>query len=195
MTPSETPIKAIVDYWTPHEDECGLAIDWAEAHERCWRCGYKSNLEKCHIIPDSLWGPDVPSNFVLLCKRCHREAPNIKDPRFMWIWMRATCVPFYDLYWTFRGFLEFETMFGRMPFSGPDFKHIDVKEVVEVHLKDMLDEAIIHFGEGRLNPATIASIIAKIEESITGKNIDGSRKYCITDRLSRIIADLGLDDE
>ena len=28
----------IVDYWIGHEDECGLSVDFAEAHERCWRC-------------------------------------------------------------------------------------------------------------------------------------------------------------
>src|SRR5262249_7661154 len=66
------------------EDECGLGVDWSEAEERCWRCGYKSSLQKCHIVPDSLGGAARPSNLVLLCCRCHREAPNVADPRFMW---------------------------------------------------------------------------------------------------------------
>lgn len=77
----------IVNYWVSRQDECGLAVDWAEAHERCWRCGYKSRLHRCHIVPNAQGGPDEPSNLVLLCGRCHREAPNVADPSFMWLWL------------------------------------------------------------------------------------------------------------
>jgi len=49
-------IDQIIHYWLNHMDECGIGIDWSEAHERCWRCGYKTKLEKAHIIPDSLLG-------------------------------------------------------------------------------------------------------------------------------------------
>lgn len=38
----KTSIIEIVDYWTGRQDECGLSVDWAEAHERCWRCGCKN---------------------------------------------------------------------------------------------------------------------------------------------------------
>jgi HNH endonuclease len=158
--------EEIVNYWATREDECGLAVDWAEAHERCWRCGYKSRLQECHIVPKSLGGQDVQSNLVLLCGRCHREAPNVADPRFMWIWMRTTCVPLYDLYWTTRGVQEFEKMFGRKPFASLDFDAVSEKEALEL-LREEMKKAIIHFGEGRMNPSTIASIFALIEERIT----------------------------
>jgi hypothetical protein len=158
--------EEIVNYWTAREDECGLAVDWAEAHDRCWRCGYKSRLQQCHIVPKSLGGQNDPSNLVLLCGRCHREAPNVADSRFMWIWMRATCVPFYDLYWTTRGVQEFERMFGRKPFSSFDFDAVSEKEALEL-LREEMKKAIIHFGEGRVNPSAIASIFALIEERVT----------------------------
>ncbi len=35
----KTTIAEAVDYWSRHQSECGLSVDWAEAHERCWRCG------------------------------------------------------------------------------------------------------------------------------------------------------------
>lgn len=70
----KTSQKAIIDYWIKHQDEGELGVDWAEAHERCWRCGYKSRLERCHIIPSSLGGTDNPCNLILLCHRCHKEA-------------------------------------------------------------------------------------------------------------------------
>ena len=53
-----TTIPEIVDYWAKHTGECGLSVDFAE---------------RCHIVPASLGGEDTPSNFVILCKRCHLE--------------------------------------------------------------------------------------------------------------------------
>lgn len=166
--PIKTSFREIVNYWVKHEDESGLGVDWADAYKRCWRCGYQSKLERCHIIPHSLDGPDTPSNFVLLCHRCHREAPNVKDPRFMWIWLRATCVPFYDSYWTIRGNFEFEQMFGRLPFSEIELSESQ-KQLAEKFFEEEIRNATIHFGEGRMNPSTIACIFARVEERLTGK--------------------------
>jgi 5-methylcytosine-specific restriction endonuclease McrA len=83
MSTIRTQLKDIVAYWETLQDESGLSVDWAEALERCWRCGYKSALQRCHIVPDALGGSDTPSNFVLLCGRCHREAPNVADAEFI----------------------------------------------------------------------------------------------------------------
>ena len=160
--------EEIIDYWAVREDECGLAVDWSEAHERCWRCGYNSRLQRCHIVPRSQGGSNDPSTLVLLCGRCHREAPNVKDARFMWIWMRSTCVPFYDLYWTTRGIHEFEKMFGRKPLTSSDFNSVSEKEALDL-LREEMQKVTIHFGEGRLNPSTIASIFALLEEKLTGR--------------------------
>ncbi|AXB43979.1 HNH endonuclease [Amycolatopsis albispora] len=161
--------KQIVDYWAAVEDESGLAVDWAEAHERCWRCGYRSRLERCHIIPDSLGGRASPDNLVLLCGRCHREAPNHAEPEYMWRWLRATCVPLYDTYWTIRGTAEFEVMFGRKPLECLLAAGIAVDELTDgfrAVLKDEFARAVIHFGEGRLNPSTIACIMAEAERKL-----------------------------
>jgi hypothetical protein len=159
--------QKIVDYWAGRESECGLGVDWSEAHSRCWRCGYESTLQRCHIVPASRGGTKEPSNLVLLCARCHREAPNISDPRFMWIWLRTTCVPVYSLYWSVRGAQEFEKMFGRMPFTAPEFDRFSREEALSVTRSEM-EKAIMHFGEGHLNPSTIACIFALVEERLTG---------------------------
>lgn len=172
MTKNNVSIQDIVNYWSKRESECGLGVDWAEAHERCWRCGYKSSLERCHIIPRALGGSDEPSNLVLLCSRCHLEAPNINDPRFMWIWIRATCVPFYDTYWIDRGIKEFEVMFKRKPFHGPEFDKMNLsKDIIQQLMAKEMQKAIAHFGEGRLNPSTIACVFTLIEEQLTGNLI------------------------
>lgn len=166
MPPTSTRSE-IVAYWASRADECGLGADWAEALERCWRCGYRSELQRCHIIPEALVGANDASNLVLLCGRCHREAPNVSDPRFMWIWLRSTCVAFYDTYWTAKGAEEFELMFGRRPFEGEDFRDVDLSRAIEA-LRQKLAMATIHFGEGRMNPSTIASVFALVEEELIG---------------------------
>jgi hypothetical protein len=164
----KTRHQEIVDYWVSIDDECRLGVDFTEAHERCWRCGYRASLQRCHIVPDSLGGVDHPSNRVLLCGRCHREAPNHTNPKYMWVWLRATCSSLYDIYWTQRGFEEFEKMFGRKPFSELDESQASTNEAVEL-LRDELRNTTIHYGEGRLNPSTIACVIAEIEEKLGQK--------------------------
>ena len=71
----------------------------------CWACGYYATtdadldnpmhpspytcwndpkwLQKCHIVPHSIGGQEDASNLVLLCKRCHKEAPDNKKARHM----------------------------------------------------------------------------------------------------------------
>ncbi|MDI1352804.1 MAG: HNH endonuclease signature motif containing protein [bacterium] len=105
--------QQIIDYWSIRVYEGDLSIDFSEADERCWRCGYKSSLEKCHIVPHSLGGKDEPSNYVLLCKLCHEENPNVDDPNIMWDWLKAHKVDFYDTYWVLRGLKEYEFIYGK----------------------------------------------------------------------------------
>lgn len=164
----KTSHQEIINYWEVHEEESKLGIDWAEAHERCWRCADKSQLERCHIVPHSLGGSEDPSNLVLLCFPCHREAPNISDSRFMWIWLRSTCVPFYDTYWSIRASFEFEQMFGRLPFRDIGLNEKQL-QLVEQFMMEEIKDITIHFGEGRVNLSTIACIFAKVEEKFTGQ--------------------------
>jgi hypothetical protein len=171
MITSNIPHKQIVDYWSRRESECGLGVDWAEARQRCWRCGYKSVLHRCHIVPESLRGANAASNLVLLCGRCHREAPNVADTRFMWIWMKSTCVPLYDTYWTTRGIQEFEKMSGRKPFARSEFDGFPEEQALAL-LREKMRKVTTHFGEGNLNPSTIASIFALVEEHVTGQPSD-----------------------
>lgn len=86
----------------------------------------------------------------------------------MWRWLRATCVPFYDTYWTFRGMQEFETLFGRRPLSGlgTDEGHNSLGDEFSELLAAELRRVVIHFGEGRLNPSTIACVMAEVEQTV-----------------------------
>jgi hypothetical protein len=110
---------------------------------------------------------DSPENLILLCARCHREAPNVSDPAFIWVWLRRYAVTFYDTDWIIRGYEEFERIFRRKPFAElqedvPENKIIDA-------LKKYRNRAIIHFGEGRPNPATVAWLFSKIESEFSDR--------------------------
>jgi len=163
-------IKEIVEYWSDNADESGLGVGWAEAHERCWRCGYKKKLEPHPIVPKPLGGEEGPSNFVLLCHRCQKEAPNHTNPDYMWTWLRATSVPLYDTYWLIRGAEAYEKMFGRKPFVDLDGEQSSM-DLVKDKMKQAFDETVERFGEGGLNPATIACIIAELEQALEAPKV------------------------
>lgn len=125
-------IGDIISYWAGHVDESNLGTDFADAHERCWRCGWKRKLERCHIIPKSLGGNDTPGNLVLLCHQCHLEAPNCKDPSAMWEWITRTHAIFYD---------------------EPPWMRL---------FSEVLREATIHFGQGGLNTETMSWVFGQM---------------------------------
>ncbi|MDT7786730.1 MAG: hypothetical protein QOF58_5149 [Pseudonocardiales bacterium] len=145
-----------------------VAEHWDETHERCWRCGYKSRLEQCRIVPAALGGGDSADNLVLLCGRCHTEAPNHEDPQYMWRWLRATRAKSCDTYWTIRGWEEFEVMFGRKPlacFTDAGDLTTECRELAA----DEFAKTVDRFGEG-LNPSTIACMIAEIEKKLADRH-------------------------
>lgn len=156
----KTTKEQIVDYWAHHEQECGLSVDFAEAHELCWRCGCRRNLQRCHIVPDSLGGEDIPSNFVLLCSRCHLDNPNVADAEIMWDWLRAYAVPYYGTFWDIHGIKEYERIYGisfHEELAVRKITETEQEEVMQI-LKEMAAKATYHFGDPHLNLATQAGL-------------------------------------
>ncbi len=164
--PIKTDIKEAVEYWSARIDECGLSIDWAEGSTHCWRCGCEKNLERCHIIPDSLGGKDEASNIVLLCKRCHIDGPNVTDPEIMWDWIRSYGVAFYESFWNIMGMKEYEFIYHssvqkdiKAIFDSAQILPKDQDfEKVRMYLHESAECAIVHFGHPYLNNATMAGI-------------------------------------
>jgi hypothetical protein len=97
-----TTKEQIFEYHYENTDELGMGADACDWRERCWRCGYVSDLERCHIIPKSLGGQDSPENYILLCNKCHQEAPNVKDNKQIMKWIKETNVGAYDIFWELR---------------------------------------------------------------------------------------------
>ena len=174
----KTPLSEIIAYWEKHVDECGLSVDWAEAESHCWRCGYERNLERCHIIPDSLGGKDEPSNLVLLCKRCHAEGPNVTDPEIMWDWIRAYGVPFYGTFWFIRGMKEYQFIYHKtirqeladiLMCAGVAPDSEEAMEVTKACTQKMRQQASIHFAQPYFNTATIAGLFRMLLKALAQK--------------------------
>ena len=64
-----TSKKECVECWSKRIKETEVGTDWDLAEKRCWRCGKETELQRCHLIPDSLGGKDEASNIVLLCDK------------------------------------------------------------------------------------------------------------------------------
>lgn len=90
---------AIVEYWA--EARPDWLIDISEP--MCFACRYYQpgwatwdtpRLENAHIIAKSIGGPDTPSNYLLLCKCCHVEAPMLDNREMMleWVTRRDTYI-------------------------------------------------------------------------------------------------------
>ncbi|EPM6851191.1 HNH endonuclease [Enterococcus hirae] len=154
----KTTIDEIVSYWVTKVDERDLSIDFSEAHEKCWRCGYEKKLERCHIVPHSLGGKDIPSNYVLLCKRCHIDNPNVSDPEIMWDWLKAYQCDFYDTFWILQGISEYQKIYGISFEQELANRKIEEKIVFSI-LKKQFEKASIHFGNPEFNVATIAGVL------------------------------------
>lgn len=158
----KTKKEEIVRYWFFEQlvDECGLSVDAAEAHERCWRCGCEYNLERCHIVPASLGGKDEPSNLVLLCHRCYLDNPNITDPEIMWDWIRAYGVAMYDTFWDRLGLKEYEFIYKKDFYTEMEELGITKPEELNSIIKNLVPEILNgvghHYGYPYMNTATIA---------------------------------------
>src|ERR1700750_1766889 len=76
---------AFIDVGEPHCFACGEPARWPEGN--LWSLWNRSGLERCHLVPRALGGPDCPENLVLLCNECHHDAPDVGDPSCMLNWM------------------------------------------------------------------------------------------------------------
>ena len=57
----------------------------------CWACGccegrWGHGLDRCHIVPLALGGGSAPSNLLMMCRSCHQDNPDTRDPAVFWSW-------------------------------------------------------------------------------------------------------------
>lgn len=122
--------QQIVDYWETRKYEGYMGTDWDTATEACWCCGkFTKNLEKCHIVAKMLGGEDKVSNYVLLCKSCHRDSPDFDNPDYMWDWIKNNSEFCYEYFYLKKVLGEYKKMFGELPMLS-DEESKNVSEII-----------------------------------------------------------------
>jgi hypothetical protein len=81
--------SARIDFGEPSCFACGWMATDPEEPPEIWAVWDRAWLQRCHLVPDALGGLDAPRNLVLLCPRCHVEAPDVGDPGYMLRWIDA----------------------------------------------------------------------------------------------------------
>ncbi len=158
---------AIAAYWST------VPVEWSDGStapgeydvQSCWACDWPIEdcgpLERAHLVPRSLGGSDEPSNLVLLCRSCHRKAPNVDDRDYMLAWVRGYASREARRQW------EKASEVGRLLKERLGEENInDAKEVLRsggwARVSALLDKrASYHFGDG-VNPATMAWAIEQV---------------------------------
>ena len=155
----KTSRKKISDYWKSNPKAEFLNLDWSNAHNQCWRCNYKKGIQRCHIVPHPKSSNDDPSNLILLCTRCHKEAPNVSDPDIMWDWLWAYCHNRTELnLWVQRIIEEYKFIYDVSPTEEMAAAGA-TKAEFESFAENTISGAVIHFGEGRLNISTMVGLL------------------------------------
>jgi hypothetical protein len=80
---------AAIDCGEPSCFACGWMAADPDEDPVLWQVWNSAHLQRCHLVPHALGGPDCPSNLVLLCARCHVEAPDVGEPDYMLRWIGA----------------------------------------------------------------------------------------------------------
>lgn len=94
---STNAIDVVVDW---HEPECWACREFIDkiydlktydqmTDAQIWNSSVVRNkLNRCHIVPHALGGSDTdPSNYFLLCKKCHEESPDTSDRKIFLRWV------------------------------------------------------------------------------------------------------------
>ncbi len=83
----------------------------------------------------------------------------------MWIWLRAHAVDCYGTYWQIRGWREYEFIYGKKPFEGvKDHEALILRAYA--CLEQRIKQVSTHWGQGKLNPATIAWLLRQVEHEV-----------------------------
>ena len=149
-----TSIKDIIIYYTDKLNEEDIGVDIKELHKRCWHCGDVSKLCRCHIIPSSAGGQDTPNNYVLLCRRCHEQAPNCTDKAIMMNWLKSDSTKIYDLYWGAQIYEFYGKMYATNFLDEYNRRFEINRKLLKTIIYKKFNEIKLHIGSGHINLST-----------------------------------------
>lgn len=173
-----TSKKECIEYWSKRVSESEIGTDWDLADRQCWRCGKEADLQRCHIVPDSLGGKDEAPNIVLLCERCHEEGPNVEDPEIMWDWIKAYAKPNEFQFLFSQINREYEYIYNRsiedeIIFFSNYFDEEEISNLIATRILDNSKRATNHFGQPFLSVMNGVGILRMLFKEIAkGLNIE-----------------------
>jgi len=183
-----TTIKQIVDYWRQRIESFDIAVDWDKADRSCWCCGKETkSIRRCHIIQKAapFYGKDKPSNYVLLCGRCHLESPCVDDPNEMWRWIKRERADMGGLFWLQKGLVEYERIYGPHPYRHPLYNWMLTLPGVYKLIKQFRHVGARHVT----NPLPTASVVWALRKIVPSKErVIDSLKLSKNDKEKMFIA-------
>lgn len=184
---------------------CELVVeDWGEPC--CWGCGriagkfhrereyeswlqneegYKkiwnnkrvvSDLNRCHIVPNSLKGEDAPHNLFLMCPECHQMSPDTDNIEsfFRWVYKRRKTMCMGKL----------------MPTELMSMVDVELTEEGYPNIDGILTLANINVGEDQLKDILMSHDLKQYLKAHAGTHgpaiQDSTFMYCVTDYLKDI---------
>jgi len=145
------------------EEMLELEADFGRINPFCFACfkprGSWSVFDRAHIVPHMLGGSNHPSNFVMLCHRCHAENPNTKHEDVYFKWLASV--------------KNYKTQFTDKVTEALGFYGVPIEEANEIYklegwkfmhdmLVDSMDECGLHNG---INANSFAGVLAtKVKE-------------------------------
>lgn len=160
------------DEFAPHlslVEPCCFACGW---FSECWeektpRARWRrARLERAHIVPRSLGGPDTADNLLLLCRPCHEDSPDWADPRQMARWIATRAERPSKEVETFQAWFAAAS-------EAPEFRDAvasvateqNAQERVMDLLQGLMAQAGTHFAVG-ISPGTRVAVLRTAAERI-----------------------------
>lgn len=166
----KTSKKEIAEYWKDRIDNHETSVSFKHATSHCWRCGVKKRLDRAHIVPASKNGLDSPENFVLLCKHCHIDNPNLDNVEIVWDWLRAYKLSEDESLWYVQGLREYQYVYGESLEVSLTNLGIE-RDLFNQEFEVTLSGVGHHFGQPRHNRATIAGAIKMTLDRMKGNTL------------------------
>jgi hypothetical protein len=188
--------KKIIEYWLSddglkryreHVDKgCRLDFigrliipdDFKSIEPFCFACkDMKANrskgwghFDRAHIIPKMLGGSNDPSNFIMLCQKCHLENPNTKHEDIYFIWLGS--VKNHNLKWS-EDLVNAFKLFG---LSDEELEILNDIDIIRPMIRDATEEAGLHHG---INVMTMAGLMTiKIKKYLKELKEDTTESTC-----------------
>ena len=194
--------KKIVDHWygkyilpdgriTEKHGSGAIPILIDKGELNCWACDMPEEnceLQRCHILAESLGGEGYAENLFLMCERCHEESPDTtnREAFFRWVYKRRktyssgshnaeSLLNAINEELTARGMMTFQELFQSLPTQ----KQEELTKMLTYKPEDIVSEdgacygvrkyigehTTSHFGKGRIgfNSIVIAYVDYMLE--------------------------------